>query len=230
MMSTPAQALKRSPGAMEEALSRLRAQIVEGDLLPGEQIRQQQMAEQFGVSRVPLREALNVLADQGLLLHRPNQGYFVTKRAPSELLQIRRMLELLETELMDTIEWPDAALMATLKDLNAQMRRHVHDDDWSAVIHKNREFHFRIFALSPDKLILDEVQRLWALAHPFIAAKLSSPELRSRTVDEHDAILAALAQRDRAKCQRALHLHRRSTDLHGGKATSELPRRRTARR
>ena len=63
MMSTPAQALKRSPGAMEEALSRLRAQIVEGDLLPGEQIRQQQMAEQFGVSRVPLREALKVLEE-----------------------------------------------------------------------------------------------------------------------------------------------------------------------
>ena len=58
--------------AMENALQRLRAKVISGELSPGEQIRRQEMAELLGVSRVPLREALNVLADQGLLLHRPN--------------------------------------------------------------------------------------------------------------------------------------------------------------
>ena len=200
---------------MEAALVQLRTMILDGELSPGEQIRQQEMAEQFGVSRVPLREALNVLADQGLLSHRPHQGYFVAKRGVREMQQIRRMLELLETELMNSIEWPDAGLLAHLTALNEQMRRHVYDDG-SSVVRTNREFHFRIFELSPDKLILEEVRRLWNLADPLIAAKLSSPEARERTVREHELILDALRRQDRADCQTALRAHRRSSDVHAG--------------
>ena len=58
-------------GAVERALQRLLMMIMCGELSPGEQIRQQKMAGQFGISRVPLREALNVLAQQSLLVHRP---------------------------------------------------------------------------------------------------------------------------------------------------------------
>src|ERR1700752_2459979 len=93
--------------AMERALQQLRAKVVSGALSPGEQIRQQEMAEELGVSRVPLREALNVLADQGLLLHRPNSAYFVAKRAPNELDQISRILQLQDNELLESIAWPD---------------------------------------------------------------------------------------------------------------------------
>ena len=107
---------------MERALQQLRAKVVSGALSPGEQIRQQEMAEELGVSRVPLREALNVLADQGMLVHRPNSGYFVAKRAPNELAQIRRILQLLENELIASMEWPNAACISTLRALNDQMR------------------------------------------------------------------------------------------------------------
>src|SRR5258708_12011110 len=85
--------------AMEQALEHLRAMIVTGELSPGEQIRQQEMADHLGFSRVPLREALNVLADQGLLLHRPHQRYFLANPPPTELAPIRRMLPLLEDDL-----------------------------------------------------------------------------------------------------------------------------------
>ena len=114
-------------GAMERVLQELKALIVSGGLSPGEQIRQQEMAEQLKVSRVPLREAMNVLADQGLLFHRPNQGYFVTKRAPGEHAQIRRMLHMLENELMMTIRWPDDSMLQTLRTLNDDMRQRVRD-------------------------------------------------------------------------------------------------------
>ena len=94
------------------ALQQLRHMIVTGELTPGEQIRQQETADLLGVSRVPLREAMNVLANQGMLLHRPNQGYFVVKRAPGELAQIRRMMHALENELVKTSEWPDRKAVA----------------------------------------------------------------------------------------------------------------------
>src|SRR5882672_1526105 len=162
-MPQPAQEAKAQRArSMESALQRLRAKVVSSELMPGEQIRQQEMAEELGVSRVPLREALNLLADQGLLLHRPNSGYFVAKRAPNELAQIRRILQLLENELLVSIEWPDSTCIDELRDLNGQMRECVYAADWTPLVRLNREFHLKIYELSPSRLILDEVKRLWA--------------------------------------------------------------------
>lgn len=171
--------------------------ILEGSLSPGEQIRQQEMAELLGVSRVPLREALNVLADQGLLQHQPHSGYFDSKRSSEEIRQIRRMLELLETELIATIQWPDAATVSLLRDMNQQMRAATAAHDWIGLMQLNRAFHFRIFGLSPEKLILDEVQRLWALAEPLIALKLANPQAAAHTIEEHDALVDAIERLDK---------------------------------
>lgn len=197
--------------AMESALQRLRAKVISGELSPGEQIRQQEMAEELGVSRVPLREALNVLADQGLLHHRPNSGYFVAKRAPNEMAQIRRILQLLETELLASIEWPDAECLESLRALNDQMRECAPQEDWTPLVRFNREFHLTIYSLSPYKLILEEVKRLWALADTFIATKMADRSARIRTVQEHDQLLECLAAQDMPLCLDVMELHRRST-------------------
>lgn len=197
--------------SMERALQFLRKKIANGDLYPGEQLRQQEMAEELGISRVPLREALNVLADQGLLLHRPNQGYFVVKRAPNELAQISRMLQLLEDELLRSIHWPDTERIERLKALNQEMHRVSRSDDWTSLVRLNREFHIQIFDLSPQKLILEEVRRLWALADMFIATKFSDGAARLRTCAEHDAIIGSLQARDHDACIQVMRQHRAST-------------------
>jgi len=174
---------------------------------------------------------LNVLADQGLLLHRPNQGYFVAKRPPSEQAEIRRMLQLLENELLAAIEWPGAQELARLNSLNQQMKTAARSGDWTPLVALNREFHLRIFSLSPYRLILDEVQRLWSLADPFIATKMSLPDARLRTVEEHDRILEALRRQEMGLCLAEMEAHRQSTssglppELPGGKALN-LARRR----
>jgi DNA-binding GntR family transcriptional regulator len=206
-MSAPAKNAK----AMERALQQLRAKVVSGALMPGEQIRQQEMAEELGVSRVPLREALNLLADQGLLIHRPNSGYFVAKRAENELAQISRILQLLENELLASLRWPDDASIAKLKDLNEQMRAVATAPDWTPLVRLNREFHLLIYSLSPFKLILEEVQRLWTLADTFIATKMSDTGARLRTVKEHDQLIKSLAKRDRTLILATMEAHRAST-------------------
>lgn len=197
--------------SMERALQQLRAMVVSGALSPGEQIRQQEMAEELGVSRVPLREALNVLADQGLLRHRPNAGYFVAKRAPNELAQIRRILQLLENELLASIEWPDAAIIEDLREFNRQMRECVSAADWTPLVRLNREFHLKIYELSPSRLILEEVKRLWVMADLFIASKMAESTARQRTVDEHDLLIDSLVRRDMSRCLEMMELHRAST-------------------
>jgi DNA-binding GntR family transcriptional regulator len=196
---------------MERALQQLRAKVVSGALMPGEQIRQVEMAEELGVSRVPLREALNLLADQGLLIHRPNSGYFVAKRAPNELAQISRILQLLENELLASLEWPDAEGLKRLKDLNEQMRKCATATDWTPLVRLNRMFHLEIYAHSPYKLILEEVKRLWTLADSFIATKMSDTAARVRTVKEHDRLIASLAKRDRTLILATMEAHRAST-------------------
>jgi len=197
--------------SMERALQQLRAKVVSGDLSPGEQIRQQEMAEELGVSRVPLREALNVLADQGLLVHRPNSGYFVAKRAPNELAQIRRILQLLENELLASIDWPDAQCLEELRALNEQMRACIHAPDWTPLVRLNRGFHLKIYSLSPYKLILEEVKRLWALADVFIATKMADTGARMRTVEEHDRLIECLTRQDMSRCLEMMEIHRAST-------------------
>jgi len=193
---------------MARTLEALKGMIASGHLSPGEQIRQEEMAEQLKVSRVPLREAMNVLADQGMLQHRPNQGYFVTKRTPAERAQINRMLHLLENELLTSIAWPDDATLATLRELNAAMRRDAELPDPWPMIQLNRQFHFAIFSLSPHHLILDEVKRLWALVEPLLWLKFEQREAREQTLREHESLIAALQARDIARCTAEMKQHR----------------------
>ena len=203
---------RKAQGAMGRALRQIKDMIVSGELNPGEQIRQEEMALKLAVSRVPLREALNVLADQGLLYHRPHQGYFVTKRDPGQFAQIRRMLHLLENELMATIAWPGTEELHRLRHLNAQMQHCVDAADIQQLIELNQQFHFTIFSLSPNRLIMDEVARLWALIEPGMWDKFDTHAQRLQTLMEHDQLIQALTEQDRASCVAQMEQHRYSPE------------------
>lgn len=86
-------------------------------------------------------------------------------------------------------------------------------DGWSSLIRLNREFHLKIFSLSPHQLILGEVRRLWALADLFISTKMADSQARLRTVEEHEALIECLASQDRTKCLETMVLHRASTSM-----------------
>jgi len=183
----------------------LRNKILRGELAPGAALRQEDLARQLGVSRVPLREALLVLTGDGLLVHRPNQGFGVAERSRSELSQVYLMLSLPEEELTRTLEWPpDAELLGELRHLNGQMAALVDDVDWLDMVPLNHAFHHAIWQLSPLKLVIGEVDRVWALADAYIASGYSSRSARAHTVEEHDRIIAALASRGRAELTAAL--------------------------
>jgi DNA-binding GntR family transcriptional regulator len=181
-----------------------------GELAPGEQIRQEQLAERLEVSRPLVREALRALATQGLVEHRPHQGYFVAKRAPIELAQIMLMLDLLEPQLMRSIEPPPAEVLARLTALNERMDAIADDWDHTETLALNREFHFLLFSQSPYRLIVGEVERLWGLAEPFLSQKLSSPDSRRAAVNEHQQIIAALTTGDIHGAANAHDTHRLS--------------------
>lgn len=191
-------------------LDRLRSQILDRTLMPGEQIRQEDMARRLGISRVPLREALRVLTTEGLLNHRPHQGYFVAKLSAADLRQIHTLLEFLETELIRSVQWPNDEQLAELRSINATMAEAARVGDLAAVNRLNRTLHNRIFALSSLEIYLNEAERFWTLSEPYRLLHVTSTDTTIAT-EQHEQLIDALAARDRALCLRVLSQHRQET-------------------
>lgn len=189
-------------------MDEIRYRIVSGSLAAGEQLRQEEMARELDISRAPVREALRALADQGLLEHRVHSGYFVKKRPAAELRQIYRMLAFLEGLVMEEIHSAPPEVLERLRDLNNEMRSYVPADDWSPMVDLNRRFHFEIFRLSPLNVVLEELNRLWTIAAPYIAQKYATEVMRERTVAEHDGLIEALELSDTALVNERLAEHR----------------------
>ncbi|MGQ4615684.1 GntR family transcriptional regulator [Nocardia sp. R7R-8] len=191
-------------------INRLRDMIINRALLPGQQIRQEEMARVLGISRVPLREALRVLTTEGLLTHRPHQGYFVTRLNAEELGQIHNLLEFLETELIRTVRWPTGEEVARLRDINQEIATAAHARDISAVNRLNRVLHREIFRLSPMAVYLAEAEKFWTMSEPYRLLHVATTDTAIAT-EEHDQLIDALAAQDRALCLRILARHRRET-------------------
>ena len=182
--------------ATGRAVKKLREMIVSRRISPGQQLRQEVLAEDLGVSRSPLREAFRTLESEGLVVHWPNQGYFAARLRSAELQQIYLMRRLLETELLRTLRAPTAPEVSELRGLNRRMKALTQEGDLTAVLHANQQFHFQMFALSPLNLVQRQVERLWQISEPYRAAYLSIPASRERIVDEHAGMLEALANGD----------------------------------
>ena len=214
--------------AVVEVLRALRARIELGELLPGEQLRQDVLAAGLGVSRAPIREALRILEHDGIAAHEPNRGYFVARHDADELRQLHRMLELLEGELCARLPWPDVDVLEELRARNAELDAVADLPDPAPAIAANRRFHESLLDRSPDRLLRTELARLWGLAAPTIALGLRDPEARARAVDDHGRILDALSDRKRLVLLRAVEAHRGDEGRHLD--ASLLPPALTARR
>lgn len=204
----------RGEDAVMRAMTELRKRIKSREFLPGEHIRQEDMAQILGISRVPVREALKALSADGAIVHHPNQGYFVAKMSADEVAQIYRMRELLETEVLSNIVWPNESGLRELRRINEMMGSHSNAEDVSLFIELNHELHFRIFDLSPTKIICSEIERLWARSEAYRALYHYSPEARLRIIEEHDHILDAVEQHELSSLISWSNTHRSAAGTH----------------
>ena|SRR5579859_1865096 len=192
-----------------QAAAQIRGLIIDHVLLPGEKILQVELAERLGVSRSPLREALRTLESEGVVAYEINRGYVVARLDDHDLAQIYRMRELLEDELLRTVQRPDAEVLNELKDLNEKMMISIDERNVTEVLRYNREFHFRIFALSPLGQTRKEVARLWQMSDIYSAAWWRrQPEAKKRINVEHKAIISALRKFDLDKLVEICATHR----------------------
>ena len=192
-----------------QAAAQIRGLIIDRVLLPGEKILQVELAERIGVSRSPLREALRTLESEGVVAYEINRGYVVARLGDSDLAQIYRMRELLEDELLRTVQRPSAEVLTGLKDLNEKMMVAIDERDVAEVLRYNREFHFAIFDLSPLGQMRKEVARLWQMTDIYSAAWWRrQPEAKKRIGAEHKAIISTLRKFDLDKLVEICATHR----------------------
>lgn len=148
------------PAAIAENIRQL---ITRGALAPGVHLGQTELADRFGASRVPVREALKLLTVVGLVSHDPNRGFFVAQLSSDEARQLYRLRHLVETEVLTTIRWPNEAEIADFNARIDEMETLLRGGDRLGWSERHRDFHIAMFNLSPQKLLVQEILRLWSL-------------------------------------------------------------------
>jgi DNA-binding GntR family transcriptional regulator len=190
----------RDPGIPTRIAEQIRELIVRGALSPGVHLGQMQLAEKFEASRVPVREALKLLAAEGILVHDPNRGFFVATLSSDEARQLYRMRHLIEVELLSTAAWPTKDEIAQLNAMVDELEELLTKGDRAKWAIRHRDFHRAIFNLSSEKVLVREVLRLWTLTDRY-RSLLPAPQAGAQGggAEDERTLLDALAKRDRAR-------------------------------
>jgi DNA-binding GntR family transcriptional regulator len=177
----------------ETVAAALRAMIMDGRLAPGERINEVRLSEALGVSRTPLREALNRLASEGALSSAPAIGYSVRPLSVEEFEQVYDIRPLLDPEALRLAGLPTAARLAKLEVLN---RRFASASDAEDAISRDDEWHLELIAACPNRVLVELIENMMLRTRRYEAALLREQPNRLRASDDHDRILAALRAGD----------------------------------
>jgi DNA-binding GntR family transcriptional regulator len=184
--------------ATEHALSQLRPLLISGELAPGTRIDQAELAKRFGVSIVPIREALARLQSVGLVEIVPHRGVFVTRVAADELVDIYTVREVLEEQAarIAATKLTDADVEA-LNRISAAMAAAVKSRDHERLLSCNRELHFTIYRAAGRRHMLQIIERLWDLSARYAHLQLQAvPERGADAMFEVRRMVLACRRRD----------------------------------
>ena len=180
----------------------LKEAILVGRFRPGERLLEAELADQMGVSRTPVREAMRRLEREGLVVLRPFRGAEVV-RVPREkaeqLFQVREALESLAARLAASRVGP--ADLLVLRSIVEQAQVAAQDGDYPGVNALNRRFHAELARVSgntPLATLLEQIQDHIDLLR---VAALSRPGRPEEAIAEHAAIVEALAAGDGARAE-----------------------------
>jgi len=195
----------------DELVERLRELIVESTLEPGARVPERELCERFAVSRTPLREALKVLASEGLLELLPHRGARVTRLTAAdldEMFPVMGALEALAGEL--ACAQITEAEMAEVRALHYQMVLHATRGELPEYFRLNQRIHEAIMAAARNPTLARLYRGLAGrVRRARYLANMSKPRW-DQAVAEHEAILTALESRDGAALGRVLKVHLRN--------------------
>ncbi|HET7525679.1 MAG TPA: GntR family transcriptional regulator, partial [Burkholderiaceae bacterium] len=184
--------MKHHPGATtaDSVAAALRSALHQGRWEPGAALRQEELAAEFGVSRIPVREALNKLQSEGLLVVEPNRGAFVASLSAADVREVFDLRVLLECDaLRHAIPAHSPRTLRQLQALQAELDA---EDDPHLWLATDAAFHEVLYAPSGRTKTLEMIAVLRASVTRLYRAHLSPNTRRKGWRDEHHALLKAV--------------------------------------
>jgi DNA-binding GntR family transcriptional regulator len=207
MASSPHRFTRRTTS--EEVASRLREEILRGDLEPGRRLRQGAVATRFGVSTTPVREAFALLQAEGLVRIDPHRGAVVFLPSVKDVREYYEIREALEA-LAITLALPnlDDALLDEMQGVVHQMKEATDEEMWASM---NTEFHRRLYSASGRPRLLSMIETLRDASSTYIRMYVSHQPPGQRSDADHQRILDACRARDANEARAAVAHHMRHT-------------------
>jgi len=190
----------------EEVAELLRQRIFSRELVPGSWIDELKIADEYGISRTPLREALKVLATEGLVTMKVRRGAYVTDVNEKDLTDVYHLLSLLEADAAGVVaNQATDAQIKVLQDLHNQLEKAVRNRERFFEI--NEAFHMQLLAIANnrwrDQMVAD-LRKVMKLNRHNSLLKTGRIE---ESLAEHSAIMAALASRNAKAAMQRMREH-----------------------
>jgi DNA-binding GntR family transcriptional regulator len=202
----------RFKSAADYATSEIQRMILAGELAAGERLDQVRLAEQLDVSRHPIRQAIERLAERGFILLSPHRSAVVTAHSISDLIELYSLREDLE-DMALRASWP-RLLAEGVPELEAIHRSLAAKDpqtDIEDYMHENRAFHLRFYRDCGNRHLLRTIITLFDLSERYQRTALVDQRRQNESREEHAAMMAALHARDLDLLSQRLRAHNRGT-------------------
>ena len=199
---------------IDVALSRMKAAIIRCELAPGTRLKVESLSRAYGLSSSPIREALNRLAQDGIVRATENRGFWVAPIAVADFRDISRLRVLLEREaLFDSIEhgddeWEVSVLTAfhrlSLIEKKLDSGPVALDDNWSE---RHRAFHMALLSATPSPLLTSMIASLFDRAERYRRYSAMHRLEQRHKSNEHESLMKAAIGREKEKAASLLQKH-----------------------
>jgi DNA-binding GntR family transcriptional regulator len=195
------QDLPQGQGVYQRIMDEIRA----GLLMPGARLREVELADRFGISRTPVREALRLLESEGLVVHLPRQGASLRRLDHAEVVELYEMRAVLEgTAARLASRTATDVEISEIGALNSDLAAAPAAEQAQAL---NRQFHRTLLNAARNRFLIRAMRGLQRTLLILGPTTLASPDRAIDAVAEHDAVLRAMQARDGAGAEAAMRLH-----------------------
>ncbi len=197
-----------APALYVQVAERLRARIFAHELKPGGWVDEQALALEYGISRTPLREALKVLAAEGLVILKPRRGCYVTEVSEQDLDEVFPVMAVLEAKVAEEATRRIASTdFSRLQAIHDELERHAATNNADRFFDANQRFHSALQEIAGNRYLgqlIEDARKLIKLT------RRDSLRLAGRIVDsliEHRAIMDAMRSGDSTLAGQRMHDH-----------------------
>jgi DNA-binding GntR family transcriptional regulator len=193
---------------VELAVERLRRDILSGRTDPGERLVEEQLTKRLGISRAPLREAMRLLAQQGLVEHIPRRGVRVATLSDDDVRELYEVRDVLERHAVAAI--PADGDLTGLRAALEVMRRATDADDRLELANAHRRFHVEVVRLGGNHQLAGLYESILVRIQLYMAVNMRREAEVARAEDgvlRHERLLAAITEGDVVRIREALSGH-----------------------